>query len=77
MPRRTYDDERKKNAHISSSSKRNLLKNRIPVPPGEGRNLFGVVDETRTLEYGECFIQYSSLENANDGKKKYHVVTGQ
>ncbi|CAF5001728.1 unnamed protein product, partial [Rotaria sp. Silwood1] len=59
-----------------STSKDNLLSNRIPIPPKDGRNLFGVADETGELKYDQCFIQYTSLDSKDDGQRKLHVVTG-
>jgi len=56
--------------------KDNLLTNRIPIPPTEGRNMFGVADETGELKYGECFIQYSSLNPTNNNQRKFNIVTG-
>ncbi|XP_035212894.1 RNA-dependent RNA polymerase 1-like [Stegodyphus dumicola] len=39
-------------------------KTNIAVPPESGRNMLGVLDETKTLEYGEVFVQYSTeLDN--------------
>ncbi|KAL1429112.1 hypothetical protein MTO96_016843 [Rhipicephalus appendiculatus] len=38
-----------------------LSKSRVAVPHNMGRNMFGVLDETRTLQYGEVFVQYTSL----------------
>lgn len=49
-------------------------KTRIAVPPEFGRNMFGVVDETRTLNYGEVFIQYS--EKISDYESPLHVLKG-
>ncbi|CAF1643998.1 unnamed protein product [Rotaria sp. Silwood1] len=57
-----------------SSAKDDLLKNRIPLPLHEARNMFGVADETGTLEYGQVFIQYKNLDPTID--KTYIVVTG-
>ena len=57
--------------------KENLLKNRIPVPVDDGRNLFGVADETQQLSYGECFVQYSIADSTTHGQRKFRVVTGQ
>ncbi|CAF3568479.1 unnamed protein product [Rotaria sp. Silwood1] len=59
-----------------SLSKDNLLTNRIPIPPTDGRNLFGIADETGELEYGQCFIQYSTLNPTTKGQRRFHVVTG-
>ncbi|XP_055925617.1 uncharacterized protein LOC129957358 isoform X1 [Argiope bruennichi] len=41
-----------------------LLKNKanIEIPVDKGRNMFGVVDDTFTLEYGQVFVQYSDWE---------------
>jgi hypothetical protein len=57
-----------------SSAKEDLLKNKIPLPLHEARNMFGVVDETGSLEYGQVFIQYTNLDPKN--KNKFIVVTG-
>lgn len=35
-------------------------KARILVPPESGRTMFGVLDETDSLEYGQVFVQYSN-----------------
>lgn len=35
-------------------------KARIIVPPENGRTMFGVLDETGKLEYGQVFVQYSN-----------------
>ncbi|XP_067121767.1 uncharacterized protein [Centruroides vittatus] len=35
------------------------VKTRIPIPPDQGRIMFGVLDETKRLEYGQVFIQYT------------------
>lgn len=37
-------------------------KARIRIPLSCGRTAFGVVDETRTLEYGQVFFQYTKME---------------
>ncbi|UJR12729.1 hypothetical protein I4U23_016903 [Adineta vaga] len=63
-----------KNASYSLS-KDNLITNRIPIPPKDGRNLFGVADETGELKYGECFIQCSGLDATNNGQRKFRVIT--
>jgi len=49
-----------------STAKADLLKNKIPLPLNEGRNMFGIVDETGTLEYGQVFIQYKDLDSPYD-----------
>ncbi|CAF0772211.1 unnamed protein product [Didymodactylos carnosus] len=55
--------------------KENLLKNRIPIPPKDGRNMFGLADETGQLKYGECFIQYTCLDDESS-KGKLRIVEG-
>lgn len=37
-----------------------MKKARIPINPSGGRNMFGVLDETGTLKYGEVFVQYTT-----------------
>jgi len=44
-----------------------LYKTRIPIPPDKGRLMIGVADETRQLQDGEVFIQYS--DNTQDSLK--------
>ncbi|CAF5079972.1 unnamed protein product [Rotaria sp. Silwood1] len=41
----------------------------------DGRNLFGVADETDELQYGQCFIQYSTLTPTKKGQGRFQVVT--
>ncbi|XP_058742779.1 RNA-dependent RNA polymerase 1-like isoform X2 [Vicia villosa] len=48
-----------------------LQKTRILIP--KGREMMGVLDETRTLEYGEVFIQYSNSSFSSCP----HVVKGE
>jgi RNA-dependent RNA polymerase len=45
-------------------------KTRIFIP--KGRAMMGVLDETKTLEYGEVFVQYSNNRLSNIS----HVVKG-
>ena len=50
-------------------SMRDLLqRTRIRVPPNEGRNMIGVVDEYKVLKEGEVYIQYTILNNFGDHK---------
>jgi hypothetical protein len=68
-------DEREQRRKLKYSTARDdLFRNKIPVPFSEGRNMFGVVDETGTLTYGEVFIQYKNLD-ASDAHS-YIVLTG-
>jgi hypothetical protein len=53
----------------------NLLKNKIPLPLHEGRHMFGIVDETGTLEYGQVFIQYKNFDPR--GGNTYSVAEGE
>ena len=32
----------------------------VAIPKSYGRAMFGIIDESRTLQYGEVFIQYTS-----------------
>ncbi|KAK7274020.1 hypothetical protein RIF29_15090 [Crotalaria pallida] len=57
------------------------LKSRIFIP--NGRAMMGCLDETRTLEYGQVFVQFSNhrLGNLSDDSSSYgsarsYVVTG-
>ncbi|XP_070571549.1 uncharacterized protein [Ptychodera flava] len=47
---------------------------RIEIPPEYGRNMLGVLDETRKLKYGQVFVQYS--ENLSRVGKALHIHTG-
>ncbi|RWS10423.1 RNA-dependent RNA polymerase 1-like protein, partial [Dinothrombium tinctorium] len=49
------------------------MKARIKVPPDSGRIMFGVLDDTRLLQYGEVFVQYSDEEDTSDRK----ILTGE
>ncbi|KFM65757.1 RNA-dependent RNA polymerase 1, partial [Stegodyphus mimosarum] len=41
---------------------------RIAVPEEFGRNMLGVLDETKTLKYGQVFVQYSKdISDQNSG----------
>jgi len=51
-----------------------LLRNRIPLPVDEARNMFGVPDVTGKLTYGQCFIQYEV--KSKEKEKTYDVVKG-
>jgi len=56
-------------------SMRDLLqRTRIRVPPNEGRNMIGIVDEYNVLEANQVYIQYTilnrdSLDNDNNNNK--------
>ncbi|GMR32585.1 hypothetical protein PMAYCL1PPCAC_02780, partial [Pristionchus mayeri] len=44
-----------------------LSKAKLEMPPEMGRSMYGVLDETGLLQYGQVFIQYSaSIRNASD-----------
>ncbi|KAH6941071.1 hypothetical protein HPB50_013214 [Hyalomma asiaticum] len=54
-------------------------KSQIAVPEDSGRNMLGVLDETGTLEYGQVFVQFTSLksgDNTSRVKPVTRVVTG-
>lgn len=36
-----------------------LGKLQIPIPASLGRSMFGVVDETGELQYGQVFVRYT------------------
>jgi hypothetical protein len=38
--------------------------------------MFGIADESGQLKYGECFIQYSSLNSTNNDQREFKIVTG-
>ena len=46
-------------------------KSRILVPNNKGRIMYGVLDETITLNYGQVFVQFTDIETG-----KRIVVTG-
>ncbi|CEF62701.1 RNA-dependent RNA polymerase, eukaryotic-type family-containing protein [Strongyloides ratti] len=50
--------------------KDNLKKLKIKIPTNLGRLMFGVIDETGSLEYGQVFIQYSLNINSSSKKTK-------
>ncbi|GFT66361.1 RNA-dependent RNA polymerase 1 [Trichonephila clavipes] len=54
-------------------------KTRIAIPPEYGRNMLGIIDETKTLQYGQVFIQYSdelgNIESPTKVLKRTVVVT--
>ena len=49
-------------------------KTHIPIPMKDGRMLYGVVDDTNSLEYGEVFIQISE-ETDDDEEEIRRVIT--
>lgn len=54
-------------------------KSQIAVPEDSGRNMLGVLDETGTLEYGQVFVQFTSLksgDNTSRLKPVTRVITG-
>jgi hypothetical protein len=52
------------------------LKNkaRILIPSNEGRVMYGVLDETQTLDYGQVFVQYSDEENGTKNILKGDIL---
>ncbi|KAF8382708.1 rrf-3 [Pristionchus pacificus] len=49
------------------SVSQHLAKAKLEMPSEMGRSMFGVLDETGLLQYGQVFIQYSpSVRNASD-----------
>lgn len=48
-------------------------KRQIPIPVDKGRNLMGVLDETKQLKYGQVFIAYTHRQNE---KIERRIVTG-
>ncbi|XP_072028524.1 uncharacterized protein [Amphiura filiformis] len=51
-----------------------LRRTRIEIDISEGRIMMGIMDETRTLEYGQVFVQYSN--KIHDEKKESTIVSG-
>ncbi|CAF0900169.1 unnamed protein product [Adineta ricciae] len=47
-------------------------KTRIQISKNSGRNMFGIVDETGILQYGQVFVQYTELdtEQLQDGGRR-------
>ena len=55
--------------HLFFESLKNLKeKARIAIPMNCGRNMLGVMDETGKLEYGQVFVQYTSMELDDEGR---------
>ena len=50
-----------------------LRRTRVEIDISEGRIMMGIMDETRTLEYGQVFVQYS--KKVNEGKETT-IVSG-
>ncbi|VDK18516.1 unnamed protein product, partial [Anisakis simplex] len=46
-------------ASVAYTIKKQLSKAQIKIPPNLGRTMFGVIDETGILQYGQVFVQYS------------------
>lgn len=72
LPRISEQEQRRKLRYLSA--KDDLLRNKIPLPLNEARNMFGVVDETNTLDYGQVFVQYKDMDASDD--RSYIVLTG-
>ncbi|VDM39156.1 unnamed protein product [Toxocara canis] len=55
-------------ASVAYTIKKQLTKAQIQIPPHLGRTLFGIVDETGILQYGQVFVQYTNaVENKTPG----------
>jgi RNA-dependent RNA polymerase len=52
-----------------------LRRARIAIPQCYGRLMVGVLDETKTLEYGQVFIRYT--KNINEPDKEFITLTGE
>uniref|UniRef100_A0A7E4VAQ6 RNA-dependent RNA polymerase n=1 Tax=Panagrellus redivivus TaxID=6233 RepID=A0A7E4VAQ6_PANRE len=63
-------------AWAKSSFKYLSEKARIPVPPDFGRNMFGIVDETGYLQYGQVFVQYSESIYEHSGNTNAIILKG-
>ncbi|CAF4014973.1 unnamed protein product, partial [Rotaria sp. Silwood1] len=48
-------------------------KTHIPLPMDDGRMLYGVVDDTDSLNYGEVFIQIS--DETSNGEEKLEIIS--
>ncbi|CAL1262580.1 unnamed protein product [Larinioides sclopetarius] len=46
----------------------------IEIDPGYGRNMFGVLDETGKLEYGQVFVQYSRDMSKNESTPEDTII---
>jgi RNA-dependent RNA polymerase len=56
-------------------SMRDLLqRTRIRIPPNEGRNMIGIVDEYNVLEPGQVYIQYTILNNNKNNNSETKVL---
>ncbi|CAD7696502.1 unnamed protein product [Ostreobium quekettii] len=54
-----------------------LERSKVPIDDCKGRVLIGVADDTKTLQYGEVFVQYSedfTLEAALDSDNKSRIL---
>lgn len=48
-------------------AKSHRFKLKIPMPADKGRTLYGVIDESGVLQYGQVFVQYSrSVKQASE-----------
>ncbi|XP_067127718.1 uncharacterized protein [Centruroides vittatus] len=52
------------------------IKARLAVKPTDGRNMFGVMDETGTLEYGQVFVQYTKDIINQEVNTETEIYTG-
>lgn len=54
---------------LALSLELHLSKSKIFLPDSMGRTMYGVVDDTGLLQYGQVFIQYSPSVQYVSGKK--------
>jgi RNA-dependent RNA polymerase len=64
----------------SISARELLQRTRIRIPPNEGRNMIGIVDEYNLLKPDQVYIQYTILidrdsdDDSNNGNKKTKIL---
>lgn len=64
-------------AAIDFSIRRLLNKVNIPIPSDVGRSMFGVTDETRQLQYGQVFVQYTdNVNNKHPSQVSGNILKG-
>lgn len=54
-----------------------IMRNKFPIPSHLGRTMFGVIDVTGQLQYGQVFVQYTTNINDNPSPStKKTILTG-